>query len=381
MTPEENASAALLRAVVDNSPDAIVTIDIRGNICSANPAAERLFGYAEIELVGQNVKILMPPHFREQHDAFIARYVATAVRRILGKGRVIEGRHKDGSTFPAELFVGETYVGEARHFVGFVRDLSDLDREHRRVQELQSKLFHVSRLGEMGQLASALAHEVTQPLAAIMNYTQALRRMSDLDRQSVSSSTTADIFEKIENQAGRAVDIIKHLRTFVQRHESEREDCDLHVLIEEALALSLIGPSGQGVRVQSALMPGSVELNVDRIQIQQVLVNLVRNGIDAMGTQPQRELTIATALHNADFVRVSVSDTGCGIAPEIAKELFDSFVTTKTQGLGIGLAISKRIIEAHEGEIWCVPNQPFGTTFHFTVPLAAAARAARQDLE
>ena len=381
MTPDPNESAALLRAVVDNSPDAIVTIDVAGKICSANPAAERLFGYSEVALIGQNVKILMPAHFREQHDTYVGRYVTTHERRILGKGRVVEGRHKDGSTFPAALFVGETFVGKTRHFVGFVRDLSELDREHRRVQELQSKLFHVSRLGEMGQLASALAHEVTQPLAAIMNYTQALRRMSDLDPQSASLSSTADIFEKIENQAGRAVDIIKHLRTFVQKHESEREDCDLHVLIEETLALSLIGPSGQGIRVQLALMPGSLELNVDRIQIQQVLVNLVRNGIDAMGALPQRELTIATALHDRDFVRVSVSDTGCGIAPEIAKELFDSFVTTKTQGLGIGLAISKRIIEAHEGEIWCTPNEPVGTTFHFTVPLAVAARTDREGQE
>ena len=334
MKPDPTESAALLLAVLDISPDAIICTDVSGKIRAANPAAERLFGYTRIELIGQNVKILMPVDFREQHDAHVARYVATGERRIIGRGRVVAGQHKDGSTFPAELFIGEASVNETCHFVGFVRDRSDLDREHHRVQELQSKLFHVSRLGEMGQLASALAHEVTQPLAAIMNYVQALRRMSALNPQSAFSSSTADIFEKIEYQAGRAVDIVKHLRTFVQKHESERDECDLHVLIEESLALALVGASRQGARVQLRLMPGILEVNVDRVQILQVLVNLVRNGIDAMEALPQREITIATAVHNRNFVRVSVADKGCGIAPEIAKELFDSFVTTKTQGLG-----------------------------------------------
>jgi two-component system sensor kinase FixL len=167
------------------------------------------------------------------------------------------------------------------------------------------------------------------------------------------------------------------LRAFVQKHESERGECDLHVLIEEALALALVGASRQGASVQLMLMPGVLEINVDRVQILQVLVNLVRNGIDAMDALQQREITIATAIHNPNFVRVSISDMGCGIAPEIDKELFDSFVTTKTHGLGIGLSISKKIIEAHEGEIWCAPNESVGTTFHFTVPLARAARTDR----
>lgn len=267
MSTDPSASSALLRAVVATSPDAIITIDASGKVRSVNPAAERLFGYTELELVGHNVKILMPPHFREEHELYISRYLATGERRILGRGRVVAGQHKDGSTFPAELFVGETLIDGVRHFVGFIRDLSDLDREHRKVQELQSKLFHVSRLGEMGQLASALAHEVTQPLAAIMNYLQALRAMLTLNPQLTSSSSAGAIYEKIEYQAGRAVDIIKRLRTFVQKHESERGDFDLHALIEEALALALIGPSGQGARVRLVLRQGTLKVNVDRVQI------------------------------------------------------------------------------------------------------------------
>lgn len=378
MKDDPTESAALLRAVVATAPDAIICTDIDSKICAVNPAAERLFGYTESELLGRHVTMLMPVDFREQHDAHVERYRSGGESRIAGRGRAVAGQHKDGSTFPAQLFIGEACVTNSCHFVGFIRDLSALDHEHRRVQELQSKLSHMSRLGEMGQLASALAHELTQPLAAIMNYTQAVRRISTLKPQSGFSESTAEIFEKIEHQAARAVDIIRRLRSFVQRHESERDDCDLRVLIEEALALALIGPPGQGVRVQLALMPGPVEVNVDRVEILQVLVNLVRNGIDAMAALPEREIAITTALHDRNFARVSVSDRGCGIAPEIATELFDSFVTTKTEGLGIGLTISKKIIEAHDGVIWCTPNEIVGTTFHFTVPLALSEREERE---
>ncbi|MFI5011157.1 MAG: sensor histidine kinase [Hyphomicrobiales bacterium] len=370
MSADPTEGTALLHAVVGTSPDAIITIDVGGEIHSFNAAAERLFGYTQTEALGQNVKILMPSHFREQHDVYIARYLATGERHIIGTGRVVAGQHKDGSTFPVELFVGETLVDDARLFVGFIRDLSDLDREHRRVQELQSKLFHASRLGEMGQVASGLVHEVTQPLAAIMNYIQAARRMSASAPVPEFSSSGAEVLEKIAQQAERAVDIIRRLRSFLERRESERDRHDLHAIIEEALALALVGPAGRGVRVQLALMPGILDVHIDRVQIQQVLVNLVRNGIDAMEGMPHREVTISTASHDAGFTRVSVSDVGCGISSEIADELFEEFVTTKEQGLGVGLSISKTIVEAHGGRIWFTLNVPAGATFHFTVPLA-----------
>jgi two-component system sensor kinase FixL len=373
MNPGPSESTALLQAVVSTSPDAIITIDVEGKIQSFNPAAERLFGYAEDEVCGENVKILMPPHFREQHDNYIANYLATGRRHIIGIGRVVAGQRRNGATFPIEVFVGETKVDGRQIFIGFIRDLTELDREHRRVQELQSKLFHVSRLGEMGQMASGLAHEVTQPLAAIMNYVQAARRKS-VAAAGDFAGPAAEVFEKIEVQARRAADIIRRLRRFVEKRETERASHDLHVLIEEALALALVGPAGRDVAGHLHLLPGILEVDVDRVQIQQVLVNLVRNAIDATEGMQKRAITISTALQDPHLVRISVSDTGSGVAADITDHLFDSFVTTKEKGLGVGLSICKSIVEAHSGELWFTPNIPTGAAFHFTVPLAGADR-------
>jgi two-component system sensor kinase FixL len=367
MNAISSESTALLQAVINTSPDAIVTIDGRAIIQSFNPAAEALFGYSQDEVLGQNVKMLMPPHFREQHDNYLAHYRETGETRIIGIGRVVAGQRKDGSTFPIELFVGETRVDGEQVFVGFIRDLTLLQRESRRVQELQSKLFHVSRLGEMGQVASGLAHEVNQPLAAIMNYAQAGRKLAAADES--PNSPIPSIFAKIEQQARRAGDIIKRLRGFVERREIERQRADLHVLIEEALALALVGPAGRDVRVQLVLMANPPSVFIDRIQIQQVLVNLVRNAIDAMEGMPRREITIASAPEGANLMRVSVSDTGRGISQTVADRLFDSFVTTKQDGLGVGLSISRTIVEAHGRAIWFESNHPTGVTFHFTLPV------------
>ncbi|WP_159587482.1 PAS domain-containing sensor histidine kinase [Chelativorans xinjiangense] len=360
--------ARLLQVVVRSAPDAIVTMDSASIIRSFNPAAEKLFGYASEEAVGQSVKILMPPHFRERHDAYVADYLATGKRRIVGIGRVVVGQHKDGSTFPIELFVSETTVDSSQIFIGFIRDLSDLDHEHRRVQELQAKLFHVSRLSEMGQLAAGLAHEINQPLAAITNYAL-VGRNAARQHHSEKDLSSASCFEKIEQQARRAADIIRRLRSFVERREIEFEDADLYVLIEEALALAMAGPAGRGVRVHLKLPDDALRIHVDRIQIQQVLVNLVRNAIDAMEGLSRREVTIGAALDEAAFVRVVVSDVGRGLSDHVASRLFESFVTTKAQGLGVGLSISQAIIEAHGGRIWFTRNASAGVTFHFTVPL------------
>lgn len=363
------ANAALLDAVVKTSPDAIVTIDARGAIQSFNPAAEALFGYSEQEVMGVNVKVLMPQHFAAHHDDDLVRYQSTSERHIIGTGRIVDALRKDGSIFPVELFVGEAAANGRRIFIGFMRDLSELERRHRRIQELQVKLFHVSRLGEMGQIASGLAHEVTQPLAAIMNYSQAARRMLAMPDPPREFSS-AELFEKIEQQARRAADIIKHLRTFVEKRDIQRGKHDLHEIIAEALTLALVGPARHSVRIQMVPAAHAVIVDVDRVQIQQVLINLVRNGIDAMEESADREISIVTAADGPDFARISVSDKGCGVAPQIKSQLFESFVTTKQKGLGVGLSISQTIVQAHGGKLWFTPNAGAGTTFHFTVPLA-----------
>jgi two-component system sensor kinase FixL len=364
---------ALLSAMERTSSDAIITIDDRGNVQSFNPAAERLFGYREDEVVGRNVKMLMPPHFRAEHDGYLQRYLRTGEKRIIGIGRVVAGEKKDGSTFPLELSVGETEVNGTKVFVGFIRDLTGIQTEQRRVQELQRELFHVSRLGEMGQVASSLAHEVNQPLAAIMNYLQVGRQ---LVTETADGGPIGGILEKVEAQTGRAADIVKRLRAFIDRRDVERRPESLNKVIEEALALGIVGPASRATRVRLQLLPDLPDVIIDRVQIQQVVVNFVRNAVDAMEQMPHRELTIRSSLSGAE-ARVEVCDVGPGVAPEIAGRLFSAFVTTKEQGMGVGLSICKAIIENHGGRIGHQANEGGGTTFFFTLPLEAATGDAR----
>ncbi len=361
----------------ETSFDAIITINAKGLVQSFNPAAERLFGYSEGEVVGRNVKMLMPTHFRTEHDKYIANYLQTGEKRIIGIGRVVTGEKKGGAIFPIELSVGESRIDGAQVFVGFIRDLTEIQSEQRRVQELQRELFHVSRLGEMGQVVSGLAHEVNQPLAAIMNYLQVARNMVDGKQGEIAP--IGDVLEKATAQTKRAADIVKRLRAFIDRRETERRQENLATLIDEALALGIVGQVGQATHVRLQLTAGLPRVNVDRVQIQQVIVNLLRNAVDAMEHQKNRELTISSAMDGADLVHVSVSDIGPGISPEIADKLFGAFVTTKEEGMGVGLSICKAIVENHGGRIWFTPNDGGGTTFHFTIPIEepATATAAR----
>jgi len=367
-TQDVEARTAHLQSILDSIPDAMVVINERGLIQSFSSAAERLFGLSAAEVLGKNVKILMPSPYREDHDSYIERYLRTGERRIIGIGRVVVGLRADGSTFPMELAVGEMHVREQRFFTGFIRDLTERQQTEARLQELQSELVHMSRLTAMGEMASALAHELNQPLAAIANYMKGSRRLLE-NRQDQSLSVLRDAMEKAADQALRAGDIIRRLRDFVSRGESERRVEDVKKLIEEASALALVGAKDKGVRVRFAFAPRLNYVLADKVQVQQVLLNLIRNAIDAMETAPTRELVVATSPAPDNMVEISVADTGGGIAPEIADQLFQPFVTTKSHGMGVGLSISRTIIESHGGSIAPRPNPGGGTIFTFTLPV------------
>jgi two-component system sensor kinase FixL len=366
-TQDVEARTAHLQSILDSIPDAMVVINERGLIQSFSSAAERLFGFSAAEVLGKNVKILMPSPYREDHDSYIERYLRTGERRIIGIGRVVVGQRNDGSTFPMELAVGEMHVREQRFFTGFIRDLTERQQTEARLQELQSELVHMSRLTAMGEMASALAHELNQPLAAIANYMKGSRRLLE-NRQDQSLNLLRDAMEKAADQALRAGDIIRRLRDFVSRGESERRVEDVKKLIEEASALALVGAKDKGVRMRFAFAPRLNYVLADKVQVQQVLLNLIRNAIDAMETAPTRELVVATSPAPDNMVEISVADTGGGIAPEIADQLFQPFVTTKSHGMGVGLSISRTIIESHGGSITPRPNPGGGTIFTFTLP-------------
>ncbi|KMO33221.1 histidine kinase [Methylobacterium tarhaniae] len=363
---------AHLRSILDTVPDAMVVIDEAGLIHSFSAAAERLFGYAADEAIGQNVRILMPEPMRAEHDGYLARYHRTGERRIIGTTRVVTGRRRDGSTFPMELAIGEMRSGRQVFFTGFINDLTEYHRIQARLQELQSELVHVSRLSAMGEMASTLAHELNQPLGAIANYTKGCRRLlAHPDPATVA--TAVDVLDKVAAQALRAGQIISRLRDFVARGETERRIEPVVRLIEDSCALAMVGAREQGVVLRLALDRRVGSVLADRVQIQQVLINLIRNAREAMAQGPRRELGIATRPLTADRVEIAVSDTGPGIAEDVAARLFQPFVTTKPGCMGVGLSICRTISEAHGGRLEVERNEAGGATFRLTLP------AARQE--
>ena len=355
------------RSIVDTVPDAIIVIDAAGIVESFSPAAERLFGYTAAEVIGHNVKMLMPQPYRDAHDGYLARYGRTGERRIIGIGRIVVGQRKNGETFPMELAVGEFAAPGGNFFTGFVRDLTERQEAERRIEDLQTELLHASRLSVMGQMASTMAHELNQPLTAVTNYLEAGRHLISLG--TVAPERVADLMEKAIAQAQRAGEVIRQLRQFVSKGETERRTQNLNQLVEEALALGLVGARQSGVRVSLELdhdLPPGI---VDPVQIQQVVLNLVRNAIEAMEEVETRELMIATRTVG-DEIEVSVADTGPGIAPGFADRLFQPFVTTKKTGMGLGLSICREIVEAHHGHLTATGRATGGTVFSLTLPKA-----------
>jgi len=359
---------AHLRSILDTVLDATVVIEQDGTIVSFNSAAVRQFGYGEGEVLGQNVRMLMPEPYRREHDSYVHRYLLTGEKRIIGVDRVVVGRRKDGSTFPMKLAVGEMKTGDRRYFTGFIRDLTEREESAARLQEVQGELARLARVNELGEMASTLAHELNQPLSAIANYAQGcVIGIEELPEQ----SDMREPLQEIARQSLRAGQIIRHLREFVMRGDTERAPEDIRKLVEEAGALALVGSRERGVRSVFDFAPGAELVSVDRVQIQQVMINLMRNAMEAMRDSPTRLLTIRTSPseNDADSVLVEVSDTGPGIADEIAAQLFQPFVTTKAGGMGIGLSITKRIIESHGGSISVRRNSHGGATFSFTLPV------------
>lgn len=359
------AREAHLRSILETVPEGMVVIDRQGIVRSFSATAERLFGYAAAEVEGRNVSMLMPPPYRERHDGYMARYMETGERRIIGVGRVVTGLRKDGSTFPMELAVGEVKLGEDRLFTGFVRDLTERQRTERRMHELQAELAHSSRLSAMGQMATALAHEINQPLAAAGNYIQASQRFV---ANGADSEKTLAALAKAHEQTLRATQIIRRLRDFVRKGEVERRWEDLMKVVEEASALALVGAKNQGVTARLRFDPDTPPAFIDKVQVQQVLLNLIRNALEAMRDGPRRELTVTTGRDDDGKAEICVADTGPGLSPDVAAALFQPFITTKEAGMGVGLSICRSIVEAHGGRIWADERPEGGVVFRFTVP-------------
>lgn len=355
-----------LQSILATVPDAMVVIDEQGTMISFSAAAERLFGYREEEVLGRNVSMLMPNPDRDRHDSYLQRYLETGVPRIIGTGRIVTGLRADGSTFPMKLSVGEALTDEQRLFTGFVQDLTERTDFEARLEQMKSELIHVSRLSAMGTMASTLAHELNQPLTAIANYAEAAGTILD-DPSPEERELLREIFQDMSAQSLRAGSIVRRLRDFVSRGETAKTVEELPKLINEASALALVGSRERGVAAQFSYDPEATPVLVDRVQIQQVLINLMRNAIEAMEGCPERRLSVSTSLLDGETVQVRIADTGSGIAPEMSERLFEAFASTKSNGMGLGLSICRTIVEAHGGRIRAAPAKGAGTEFQFTL--------------
>lgn len=360
------ASVNQFRSVLATVPDAMIVIDDRAHILSFSAAAERLFGFSEAEVVGTNINRLMPDPDRERHDDYVIRYLTTGERRVIGRGRTVIGQRRDGSTFPMELSVGEAITDGDRVFTGFIRDLTEKQKAEDRIEQLRGELVHAARVSAMGTMASTLAHELNQPITAVVNY---VRGAGNLMRgnQSPDLPVIQHALDEATNEAMRAGGIVRRLREFVARGDSEKSVEDLDALVEEAAKLALIGARERGIDAFFEIDPSCSEVLVDKIQTQQVLINLMRNAVEAMSTSPIRRLAISSRPEPNGYVRVTVTDTGAGISPDIAENLFRAFNSSKDGGMGLGLSICRTIVEANGGKIWMEACPGGGTAFHFTL--------------
>jgi len=357
---------AHLRSIIETIPDAMIVIDERGSILSFSAAAERMFGYSESDLLGENVSALMPSPDRERHDLYLARYLATGDAKIIGIGRVTTARHRDGTTFPIDLHIGEARIDEARVFTGFIRDLTEREQAELRVHDLQTELAHVSRVTAMGALATSIAHELNQPLTAIANYVQTSEDLL-IEPDAGTIEIVREALRQCAAESLRAGQIVRRLRDFVSRGETEHHFESLERVINEATALALVGAGDRGVQVEVKLDPAVDRLFIDRIQVQQVIFNIVRNAIEAMAQSAVRRLRISSKQIEGRQVRISIEDSGPGLPDEVAARLFQPFLSTKADGMGVGLSICHTIVAAHGGRIWAEPSSLGGAAFHFTL--------------
>jgi two-component system sensor kinase FixL len=360
------AREAHLRSILETIPDAMIVIDERGHILSFSVAAEKMFGFSEEEVRGENVSTLMPSPDRERHDLYLGRYMATGKRKMIGIGRVTTARHRDGTTFPIHLHVGEARIGDQRVFTGFIRDLTERQQTELRLHDLQDALAHVDRVTAMGTLATSIAHELNQPLTAIANYVETAEELL----KHPDEETLAIVREAMKDcaqQSVRAGQIVRRLRDFISRGESERRIESLARVVNEASALAMVGTGERGVALEVKLDPAVDRVLIDRIPVQQVILNLLRNAIEAMGDNAVRRLRITSRAVGGGFVQVIIEDSGPGLAPEVAGRLFQPFVTTKADGMGLGLSICHSIIQAQDGRIWAETSGFGGAAFNFTL--------------
>lgn len=349
----------------------MVVIDDDGIIRGFGKAAQKLFGYSEEQAIGQNVSILMAPPHAARHDAHLRRYKTTHERRMIGFTRVENACDCNGHVFPVEITLGEAHVEGRTYFIGFLRDVGEQLADRRQLRDILDELAHASRISAMGAFGTAIAHELNQPLTAIANYTEGMRDMLARRTDLADREQLVDILDRCSKQAVRAGQLIHRLRDFVRGGQPKIELADPTALVNNSVTLAMINGFRRNVRLETEIPPGLPKVAVDPVQAQQVLFNLIRNAFEAIhaadGTGGR--LVIRVMPHDEDHVEFVIEDSGPGIDPLVADRIFESFVTTRGGGMGVGLSICKQIVESYGGSIWATSSPLLGgAAFHFTLP-------------
>ncbi len=362
-------SEARFASVLDTAADGIVVIDEAGRILAFNKSCEALFGFSAEEVIGENVKMIMSPEYAGAHDRYMDNYRGTGVRRIIGIGREVAGKHRDGTVFPVELSVGEAHTPAGRQFIGILRDLRSRKAVEQRLSQLQAQIVHMTRLSAMDEMGAAMAHELNQPLTALMLYLQAVTRQV---KQPGMIDRVVEVLDKARSEAERAGGIIQRMRQMVEKREPERTHVDLTEVVNEAIDLSDFVAQGSTVVIRRMFPRKPVMVDVDPIQIQQIVVNLLRNAVEVAKDSDGRWVEV-NIRHGSATAMLSVADSGPGFTPEIAQQLFRTFSSTKKTGMGLGLAISRSIAQNHGGDLTADPGgEGRGASFTLSLPAGDA---------
>ena len=369
----ETTSQARLASVLDTAVDGIIVISDSGRMLVFNKACEKLFGYPASEVLGENVNILMQSNYSDPHDEYIHSYLTTGHRKIIGIGRAVHGRHKDGSIFPLELSVGESATPDGRQFIGILRDLRPKVEAEERLDAVQAQLVRMARVNAMDEMGSALAHELNQPLTALMLYLQAVTRRARKDGETVIPADMLEVIDRAVEEADRAGKIIRRVRQFIEKRDIERIRVSLAELVDEATDFTMIGSRARGVAINRNHTEGVADVYADPIQIQQIIVNLLRNALDALNGLKEQTIDIET-WQEGNRVAVEIADSGPGVSPNILPNLFKAFATNKPTGTGLGLAISRTIAQSHGGDLTVQPGgNGQGARFRLVLPVFDAS--------
>ncbi|TFI57088.1 PAS domain S-box protein [Sphingomonas parva] len=368
MPTSPETGGQLLAAVLDTALDAVVVMRADGTVFGWNQICERLFGWTASEAIGQDLsELIIPERLRQAHKSGLERFLRAGEVGILGRQIETVALRRDGSEIPVELAVMLTGRFQEILFLGFIRDISARMEAATKIANLQAELVHMSRVSAMGAMASTLAHELNQPLAAVTNYLAACEMALDADPPALDR--LRELIPAARQNTTRAAHIIRRLRNMTVRSKAARERVDVGEAIEEAAAVALIGPEGTQIR-KTITHPPQLMVQFDRMQLQQVLINLIRNAVEAMDGCERKHLRIS-AYRSGDEVRIDVRDTGRGLSEEERETLFTPFSGTKEEGMGIGLSVSRMIVEAQHGRLWAAANEEGGACFCIAIPTAS----------